>query len=537
MNRRVSAIVTMMLYAAVFVVPAATPLRVRAGDSGDGGLAPEVVRALGIPRPAGVSATEASLAAGDLVEALVTSGSAFVPNSVGVASIMAPNAPFSAAVMTTVGSPFFRASLLGDWDGREDLVADHEGKVLDLSSPLPPPPVSPQFVFTRAAVSEHTRANGFNENVYYVGDSLGNVYVVASNTLGPAVPTPQILRLNLPTILNAFGTLNSDDQIVVTGLCVSPVVDLTSFPNVNGSFAPFTNQIGEILYVTFMDTGSGLRLTATGTPFRSGLLAFPVADPVSPAAAPPGVQSPAGFPVTVGGSFGVAYSVFSNVAGCAVDDDGSVYFQQVDLIGFTGANIVKVARTGTNQDRSGATNGILNITSLTPLGGNYGTASGPAPAQVNTFTNYSGTSTTFGNIVALAAGPGNALYAAVARSLNAADPPTTQATEGRFVNPAALGPTPSMVISFVDAIGATGPTGLPVGDGFADVAIPFAGLVPGVNNFRVFVHGTGPDVRNGTGVLGSPFDTLQVAMQVDYSIYAGLTVDEERKVYVVSGGA
>src|SRR5262249_60381585 len=127
-------------------------------------------------------------------------------------------------------------------------------------------------------------------------------------------------------------------------LCVNPVADLTSFPNVNGSFAPFTGQTGEILYVTFMDTGSGLRLLFNGTPVRSGLLAFPVADPVSPAAAPPGVQSPAGFPGTAGGSFGVAFSVFSNVAGCAVDDDGSVYFQQVDLINFSEANLAKIAR-------------------------------------------------------------------------------------------------------------------------------------------------------------------------------------------------
>ena len=50
----------------------------------------------------------------------------------------------------------------------------------------------------------------------------------------------------------------------------------------------------------------------------------------------------------VGGSFGVAFSAFSNVAGVAVDDDG-IYFQQVDLIQRTGANIVKVTNTGTNH--------------------------------------------------------------------------------------------------------------------------------------------------------------------------------------------
>lgn len=57
------------------------------------------------------------------------------------------------------------------------------------------------------------------------------------------------------------------------------------------------------------------------------------------AAAPPGRLSANPFPVTVGGSFGLAFSVFSNLAGVAVDDDGSVYFQQVDLTQFTGGNI------------------------------------------------------------------------------------------------------------------------------------------------------------------------------------------------------
>src|SRR6185369_6522394 len=122
-------------------------------------------------------------------------------------------------------------------------------------------------------------------------------------------------------------------------------------------------------------TESGLRLTANNTPVRSGLLAFPISDAVSPAALPPGILSGAGFPITVGGAFGVAFSVFSNIAGVAVDDDGSVYFQQVDLVQFTGANIVKVQSvdSATNQDRSLATNGFLPIiTSLNPLNGDYG---------------------------------------------------------------------------------------------------------------------------------------------------------------------
>src|SRR5262249_52827793 len=155
-------------------------------------------------------------------------------------------------------------------------------------------------------------------------------------------PTPAITVLNLPTVLNAFGTLNSDDQVVVTGLCVNPVADLTSFSNVNGAF-PFSGKTGEILYVTFWDTGGGFRTAGGNNTIHSGLLAFPIADVVSPAKPPPGVQSAAGFPVTVGGSFGVEFSAFANLAGCAVDDDGDVFLQQVDLAGLTGANIMKIA--------------------------------------------------------------------------------------------------------------------------------------------------------------------------------------------------
>src|SRR6185295_15649991 len=149
------------------------------------------------------------------------------------------------------------------------------------------------------------------------------------------------LQINLPTVLNAFGSLTSDDQVTITGLAVNPVADLSGFANVNGAYAPqFAGVTGEVLYVTYHDT-EGLRLTSSGTLVRSGLLAFPISDAVSPAAGGV-ILSGAGFPVTVGGAFAVAFSQFGNTAGCAVDDDGSVYFQRLDLIQFTGANIVKV---------------------------------------------------------------------------------------------------------------------------------------------------------------------------------------------------
>src|SRR6185295_17849719 len=211
---------------------------------------------------------------------------------------------------------------------------------------------------------------------------------------------------------------------------------------------------GEVLYVTYHDT-EGLRLTSSGTLVRSGLLAFPISDAVSPAAGGV-ILSGAGFPVTVGAAFAVAFSQFGNTAGCAVDDDGSVYFQQLDLIQFTGANIVKVLSLDSSafQDRSLAVTSALVITTLNPAGGVYGNV-GNAP-QVNRFTNYSGTSTLFGDIVAINTGPCNVLYAAVSRSLVATDDAATQLTEGLFPAPSAFGAagTPSMVISFADCSGA-----------------------------------------------------------------------------------
>jgi hypothetical protein len=69
-------------------------------------------------------------------------------------------------------------------------------------------------VLTRVAVSEHTIANGFNEDIAYYGDSVGNVTVVWTTNLNLISPTPTSFTMNLPTILNVFGSLNSDDVIV-----------------------------------------------------------------------------------------------------------------------------------------------------------------------------------------------------------------------------------------------------------------------------------------------------------------------------------
>ncbi len=469
--------------------------------------------------------------------AIGTAASTGAPGAPGLPLNMSASAPLSVAVALAQEHSM---TVVGDWDGNEDLTADHGGKVAELADPT-------QGFVTRVAISEHTIANSFNEDIFYYGDSLGNVNVVATSSLTGGTPT--VFTINLPTQVNAFGTLNSDSHVVITGLAVSPVTDLTSFFNVNGGFTAFNGQIGEILYVSFLDTGGGLRLASGGQLVHSGLLAFPVAD-VTTAAPPaaPGTIAPMGFPVTVGASFGVLFSIFENVGGIAVDDDGSVYFHQADLVGLTGGNIVKLTSTdmpgaGGFQDRSLATNGFYTVTTLNPNLGVYGSNSGPAK-QVSRITNYSGTSQMFGNVAALAAGPSDVLYAAVARSFVVGDDAATHAAEGLF--PAEIGPSPSMIVSFADTSGAFDScsaanalsTGvLPIADGIADVAHAGLTLQPGVNNFRVFALGDGPDLRAAGPLYGSAADTLRIAgLQVDYTLFSGLAVDEQSTVYVVSGG-
>jgi hypothetical protein len=83
-------------------------------------------------------------------------------------------------------------SVLADWDGRDDLTADREGRVAEIGAPFD------GNVITRVAVSEHTMANGFGEDVFYYGDAVGNVYVAATSALGAIPPAPDVLTINLP---------------------------------------------------------------------------------------------------------------------------------------------------------------------------------------------------------------------------------------------------------------------------------------------------------------------------------------------------
>src|SRR6516162_4195255 len=91
---------------------------------------PDVVRALGVTRPTGMTPADASLAVASAVKSSSMRGGPLVPQPLGGAGLpqnMLNTAPFSASVITTVGAPFFQVSLMGDWDGTEDLVADHQG--------------------------------------------------------------------------------------------------------------------------------------------------------------------------------------------------------------------------------------------------------------------------------------------------------------------------------------------------------------------------------------------------------------------------
>src|SRR5205085_4025168 len=114
-------------------------------------------------------------------------------------------------------------------------------------------------------------------------------------------------------------------------------------------------------------------------------------------------------------------------------------------------------------------------------------------------TNYGrGSSGTYGNIVSLATGPCNTLYAAVARSFVAGAVSFEQLTEGLFPAPSAFtSGTPSMVISFADCSGALDRCSggsldsgtvlgtLPAADGFADPAVAGQTATAGVNVYRV----------------------------------------------------
>ena len=414
----------------------------------------------------------------------------------GQPTILNARSALSAALMTTLGgrdTQFSEVTLIADWDGREDCAADREAKVDDFSN------VEGEidFTLTRTAISEHTIANGFNENIFYYGDSVGNVWIGADTTGDGRVD--QVQQLNLPTQLGGFPL---DDQVTITGLAVNPVADFG------------LGAAGEILWGTFTDT-EGFSVGGGSTVSRSGLFFILLEDT-------PGV----GFPVTITGPALFATSSQSALGGVAVDDDGNVYFHLADLIRFTNATIFKIFDA--DGDR-------FPDIAFVPYTQSPNVANTPTPL--------------FGNIVSMTNGPCNTIYAAVARSFVPGDVSFDQLTMGLFANPSALGPTPSMIISFADCAGGfDGCSGitegsvvtnvggtLPIRDHFADGPAAGVPVVPGVNNFRVFALGNGPDIRTGTSAIVTT-NTLKVDMQIDFSAHAGITVDENGSVYVISGG-
>src|SRR6185369_12910837 len=158
----------------------------------------------------------------------------------------------------------------------------------------------------------------------------------------------------------------------------------------------------------------------------------------------------------------VLRSKFSNIAGLTVDDDGSLYFQLVDLIQFSGGALFKATETCHTVANCAAANPRVNrvirsIPDPPTLNSWQGTGASPIViANGVRNTNYGGgSSTLFGNIVSITAGGGNVVYAAVSRSFVAGDVSFEQLTEGLFPAPAAFGAlgTPSMVISFADCSG------------------------------------------------------------------------------------
>lgn len=244
-KRKASAVVTILIYVMAFVLPSGASARGQVANPLDG---TDLFWALGIAPPTPPVMRKAKPPRGN------------IDSLAGVPGVLDARSPLSVAVMTTVGgreTQFSDVALLADWDGKEDLTADRGHKVDDLSGNES----EIDATLTRSAISAHTYANGFNENVYYYGDSQGNVFVGVDTDLTSTNvrSVDQVHRIHLPTVLNAFGDIDSDDQVVVTGLCVSPVADLTSFPRVNGAFSFFDGVVGEMLYVTYMDTG-GRRL-------------------------------------------------------------------------------------------------------------------------------------------------------------------------------------------------------------------------------------------------------------------------------------
>ncbi len=531
--------------------PNVIPVGGSSQDEPAGKISAETLKAIGYQRSKDPDAS-AKIAKALTKKKQKPGGGDFVTQS-GQPTVLNARSALSAALMTTIGgrdNQFSEVALIADWDGREDCVADREQKVDDFSFVEPDIDTS----LTRTGISEHTVANGFAENVYYYGDSLGNFWIGTDTNPGinvsPNGGVDALNVVNIPALVNSgtsggftltqAGLGCTDDQVGVTGIAVQPVADLSDFG--------LCGTIGEVVYVSIFDP-EGCSSNAANQPIRTRIFAFAFTDGVGASA------------MTPAGVLQIFSAQVGNLAGVAVDDDGSLYFHLVDLIQFTGGAIFKAtpiphvptvdcALRSTRVVPSIPTVGLTSVTPLSSASVRLTNYSSGNPGAAGTITPL------FGNIASIATGPCNVLYAAVSRSFRAADDGFIQNTEGRFGAPGAftLG-TPSMIISFADCSGAfdvcSGETEgavqtnvggtLPVADGFADGPTASAARTVGVNNFRIFVQGDGPDIAPAVGgtaiVPGTPAGLLRiVGFQVDYTAHSGIVVSGEGTVFVISGG-
>ena len=521
-----------------------------AGDSQQPGqINPAILKALGIDSASseassGINTTEAPtvqvgtkpVRLNDRTRATLTAKSvkgsvtALANSGAGLPGVLNPKSALSTALSVGISSRttnVSHTSLIADWDGREDMTADHGIQTVDFSQDLSPSTV------TRSAISEHTIANGFNDNLYYSGDSAGNFNL--DFDLDADGPVDVRNQVNLPELVTngssgPFSLLNptagdcANPQMIVTGIAVNPVGDLGDF----GS----CDVTGEIIYVSTFEP-AGCASNAANQPIRSRIFAFGLFE--------------LGGGVFAAGARQILRSQFSNIAGIAVDDDGSLYFSLVDLttlnpdtgVGSQGGTIFKA--TELPRDTCGSTNRINRSIAQIPTPGSL-TSTAIISNSFSRLTNYSGASSIMGNVTALAAGPNNAIYAAVAASNTSTGDPT----QGLFRAPTQFPDgLPSMLITLVDASGnlsdtCTSPSPgqpgvIPSADGRADPAGPGTS-VP----WRVFVLGNGPDIRTNSVpnslFAGTPDNTLKLDMQIDFSLYSGIAINEEGSVFVISGG-
>jgi hypothetical protein len=410
-------------------------------QASEGKISPEVIKALGISRLPKKKLAKASAEGARRITSGLSShvtprpadgrvnatspgvGGTGLP--IGLPQVLGNNDALSAALITTIGgrdSQFDEVALIADWDGREDCVADRGSKIDDFSGL--PGGLDIDFTLTRAAISEHTRGNGHPFfNVYYYGDSVGNAYMgidVAGSSLVDIV-----FSFNVPELVNTntsggFALANptandcADDQVTVTGIAVNPVADL-------GDFDPgLCGTVGEVVYVSVLDT-EGCASNSVNQPIRTRIFAFGLFE---------GSDAGGGF-VALTNVRQVLRSKFANIAGVAVDDDGSLYYQLLDLIQFTGGAIFKATEICRPVDcgvmeaeqaaQLVAPNQINRVIPSIPdpptLNSWAGTGSNPiVTANGVRNTNYSVSTNTIGNKVALATAPCTVIYAAVSRS-------------------------------------------------------------------------------------------------------------------------